>query len=251
MLPEHDPLRETGTDPFIRAVLSLVQLPIAYGLGRAVFYGAILLGCRIHPCYDVEGVGVLLFAFPAGIVAGIAYWIAMAWRNMRLRRRLILDGAAALLGIAVYAVPLIIEMRAEAQSRAQAQTQAEWFAALKRGAHAPPGVPPPMFDVVDDGTSAVVTNKGPKRHFIALARVMPDRTASFGWRDCAMRALTVDGFEFHSLAPGESARFVLVPRCANAFAGAAIEYRVDTDPPVWWSDSAIATHEGRPYPPVK
>lgn len=244
---EHPSVGETGTAPLTRAVLTVIELPIAYGVGVAAFQGAIRLGCRLHPCYDVEGVAVLLVAFPAAVVAGIVYWYFVAWRNIALRTRVILDCAAALLGIAVYAVPRVNEMRAEAQERARAQT----YEALKRGAHAPPGVAPPMFDVVDEGASAVVTNKGPKRHFIALARVLPARTASSGWRSCPMRSPTVEGFEFHSLAPGESARYFLIPHCADEYAGAAIEYRVDTDPPVWWSDSAIAMYEGRPFPPVR
>jgi len=250
-MPELQPQHKTGTAPLGRAVLSVIEVPIACGVGYACFHAGYRLLCRVLPCYDVSGLWPAFLALLASIVLAVGYWIVMAWKGMPLRRRLFLDGAAALLGIGVYVVPQIIEMRAEALDRAQAQMQAGWYEALKRDAHAPPGVPPPMLDVVDDGTSAVVTNKGPKRHFFALARVVPDGTASRGWRRCAMTALTVGGFEFHTLAPGESARFVLDPRCANAFAGAAIEYRVDSDPPLWWSDSAIAEHEGRPFPPAR
>lgn len=249
-MPERKPIAETGTDP-ARVGLGLVELPIAFGLGHAVVVGLYKFGCRGHSCSDLGGLGPIMIGLAAGVVVGIAYLIAMAKIDMPLRRRAYLDGAAALLGIVVYAVPLIDEMRTDARNRAQAHARARWFEALKRDAHAPPGVAPPMLDVVDEGSSAFVTNKGPKRHFIALARVKPARSATAGWQSCGMRAVTVDGFEFHTLGPGESARFVLLPYCSSEYAGAAIEYRVDTDPPVWWSDSAIGLYEGRRFPPAQ
>ncbi len=59
--------------------------------------------------------------------------------------------------------------------------------------------------------------------------------------------------EFYTLNPGESARFFPDPACANSFTGAIIEYRVGYGPPEagWWSDSAIATPEGREQTPIR
>jgi hypothetical protein len=170
---------------------------------------------------------------------------------MPLRMRLMLDGAAALLAIVWYAVPQVKAMRAETDRRAyaieenrvRAQQRAEWIEALRQGAHAPPGVTPPMFDVVDDGRVVVATNRGPGRHAIAMARVMPDPRAPGGWRGCSMRNGRFGSPEFYTLEPVESARFFPDPACAAAFAGAVLEFRVGYGPPGqgWWSDAAIAT----------
>lgn len=253
--------RSSAYPPFVRLGLSLLELPIAFGVFFVVFQGGTVLGCRILPCSDVQGVAVLLLALPAAVVAGIAYWMAVALRRMPLRRRLMLDGAAALLAIVWYAIPQIKAMRAEAEDRAyaikesqaRAQQRAVWIEALKQGAHAPPGVTPPMFDVADDGHVVTATNRGPGRHAIAMARVMPDPAAPGGWRGCTMRNGRYGSPEFYTLDPGESARFFPDPACAKAFTGALIEYRVGYGPPEagWWSDSAIATPEGRKQTPIR
>jgi len=253
--PGAEPERSSASPPFVRLGLSLLELPIAGGVGFVVFQAVAILGCRIHPCYDVQGVAVLMVAFPAAVIAALAYWIVMVRKRMPLRRRLMLDGAAALLAIVWYAVPQVKAMRAEAENRAyaleqskvRAEQRAAWIDSLKSGAHAPPGVTPPMFDVVDDGRVVIATNRGPGRHAIAMARVLPDPRAPGGWRGCSMRNGRYGSPEFYTLDPGESARFFPDPACATEFAGAVIEYRVGNGPPDtgWWSDSAIATPEGR------
>jgi len=248
------PSRVADTVAF-RLGLALLELPIALGVAYAVFVGGYTLGCRIQPCYDLQGLGVMLVALPIGILVGIAYWIVAVKMDKRLNRRLLWDGGALAVAAAAFLVPQYVahvEASRQAARGQLLQQQAEfrrklWIDTMRQEAHGPPGTVPPRLEVVDEGSAAVVTNLSTQGRSISLGRVVQDPAAPGGWRGCAM--VSDDKWASYDpwLAPKQSVRYVLDRTCADAFAGAPIEYRVGSEREGggWWSDSAFATPEGR------
>ena len=241
---------------FQRVAFSLVEVPIAFGVGFAAFVGVYALACSIAHCVDVSGAGWALLGLAIGVVLGVAYWFVAMGMGTRVRRRLVWDGFAILVGIAGYAVPQLMSELATARYAAQAAKSNQeyvarrlaWIESLKSRAHGPPGEVPPMLAIIDDGTAAVVTNTSSTvRRTVALARVVPDAVLPGVFKSCGMYSDGPHAYHRYSMAPGETMRFRPDPGCAGAFAGAAIEYRVGNDPrdEGWWSDSAFTAPEGR------
>jgi len=137
----------------------------------------------------------------------------------------------------------------EAAERNETAAREAWIAALRQNpnGHGPPGVVPPMLEVVDEGRSVRVTNTTQEWLTVALARVLQDNQRE--WLACPL--LTVgehaDYYRF-SIGPGRTAQYAPVPDCAAGFEGAPLEYRVGDPLPNqigWWSDTAFAVPKGR------
>ena len=106
MLPNPD-LRANlpaGPSPLARNILSLLEFPIALGVAFAVFVEAFIFGCNVYPCRDLATIVPAIWSVVAGIVAGIAWWIAAIAMGKRMQLRLTWDGIAAFVGIANLAV---------------------------------------------------------------------------------------------------------------------------------------------------
>jgi hypothetical protein len=238
-----------------RVLLSLFEIPIAIGLGFAAFSGVYGLGCSFSHCVDLGGLPWLVAGAVAGLGVAVCYWLAMLRSGTALRRRLIWDGVALVIGIASYAVPITLSHRAEARSVQAAKEAADlrahqrvaWIESLKANAHGATGEVPPMLSVEDDGAIVAVTNHSDTWKTVALAKVLPNPAASDGWYGCAMYSETDQRYYRYSIGPRQTVRYRLDPACAVAFSGAAIEYRVGDGPGEdgWWSDSAFATPDGR------
>lgn len=239
---------------FIRLLMGLVELSVAFGVGWLVdyqFYEAVRNGHEL----SVAGVFVFLLALCAGVVAAIIFfWIVHARSNFKtwLILNVLVIGA-----IAIWLVRPLAQKDALRQERVAAQHQVEidsdkryaaWVEQLKISTnHGPPGAVPPMLKVEDDGTTIQVQNLAEKRVSLALGRVRQDPTAPDGWKWCGAyadrppsRPSAVD------LNPGEMAIFRLYENCAEEFKSAPIEYRVggwrwinSSDEIGWWSDSAF------------
>jgi hypothetical protein len=132
-----------------------------------------------------------------------------------------------------------------------------FFEALRRvGNHGPPGQVPAVLRVQDEGTDAEVEllDTLPEQYPVALARVLPDPVAPKGWRGCPLEVAGAQrAHGAFLLRPRAPVRFILPAACAEAFRDAPLEYRVGTwkigsESPGWWSDSAIAVPEGWPEP---
>lgn len=236
--------------PMQRLGLSLVEVPIAIGLGFAAFWGVYALGCAITHCVDMSGVGWALLGVIVGLAIGIAYWIAMLRMAPRLPVRLMLDAMALAIGLGAYLIPGILSERSNARGvaaiaksyQSMHQQRANWIKSLKAHSHGAPGEVPPMLSVVDEVEGAVVTNVSSRSISVGLARVLPDPTGPGGWRACQMSPVDMPYFQ-PTIDPQKSVHYQLTPACRQKFAGAPIEYRVGNGPPQdgWWSDSAIAT----------
>jgi hypothetical protein len=238
-----------------RVGLSLVEIPIALGLGFAAFCGVYWLGCSFSHCVDLSGLPWLIAGLVAGLVVAVIYWRAMLRRGPPFRRRLICDGVALAIGLASYIVPVTVsrmeEARAVEASNAAARERAlqrdAWIASLKSRAHGAPGEVPAMLSIVDEGAVVTVTNVTGGWKAVALAKVVPNATAPGGYYGCAMYSETSPCYYRYSIGPRQSVRYRLDSACAVAFANAVIEFRVGDGPgdDGWWSDSAFASPDGR------
>jgi len=137
----------------------------------------------------------------------------------------------------------------ETAERSEADARERWIAALRQNpnGHGPPGVVPPMLEVVDEGRAVHVTNTTQEWLTVALARVLQNNQGE--WLACPL--LTVgehaDYYRF-SIGPGHTAQYAPVRDCAAGFEGAPLEYRVGDPLPNqigWWSDTAFAVPKGR------
>jgi hypothetical protein len=256
------PARPRWQSVLLQLALSVPELVIALGFGFAAFVGAMALGCRVvgvSVCDSAGGLAVVVVAMGTGILVGVGYWLlALALGLTGLRRaRYGLDAVAAVLGVATYGMlwwqdhGAIAAARAaaEAASRNEAAAAEAWIAALRQNpdGHGPPGVVPPMLEVVDEGRNVHVTNTTQEWLTVALARVLQDNQRE--WLACPL--LTVgehaDYYRF-SIGPGRTAQYAPLPDCAAGFEGAPLEYRVGDPLPNetgWWSDTAFAVPKGR------
>ena len=87
-----------------RMAASVLELLIAIGVFKAALFASYRLGCLVHPCYDLQGLGVLVYAVPFAAIVAIAYWVVALLMGVNWRRRLMLDGVAALVAIAGFVV---------------------------------------------------------------------------------------------------------------------------------------------------
>jgi hypothetical protein len=88
-----------------RALLSVIELPIALGVAFATFVFFSLAGCRWAHCVDISGLPWYLGGALLGIVVAVAFWVKMMRLRDRFRPRLILDAIAILIGVAGYVLP--------------------------------------------------------------------------------------------------------------------------------------------------
>jgi hypothetical protein len=245
----------------IQLALSIPELAIAGGFGFAAFWGATAFSCRLAPAI-CDSAGGLVFVI-AGIVVGIlcagCYWVAALALGLagKTRVRYTLDAVVAAVAAVTYGSLVWQAERATAASVAAAETAARneaiarerWIAALQQNpdAHGPPGVVPPMLEVVDDGRSVRVTNTTSEWLTVALARVLQDNQGA--WHACPLLTVgEVSDYYRFSIGPGNSADYAPLPGCAAGFDGAPLEYRVG-DPVLdragFWSDTAFAVPNGR------
>jgi hypothetical protein len=194
-----------------------------------------------------------------GALVGAGYWVlALVLGLAGVRRaRYALDVVAAVVAAATYgglwwqahSAEVAARVAAETAARNEAAAAEAWIAALRQSpnGHGPPGVVPPMLEVVDDGRGVQVTNITQEWLTIALARVQQDDQGH--WHACPLLTVgEVSDYYRFSIGPGGSARYAPLPDCAAAFAGAPLEYRVGDPLPNrtgWWSDTAFAVPKGR------
>ena len=245
----------------LQLALSVPELAVAAGLGFAVFTVTTMLGCRsLSPiCDSAGGLAVVVVALVLSLLVASGYWIVALALGLarRPRARYALDALVAAVAIANVGVLMWREHSAaatyraerEAAERSEAAARELWIAALQQNpnGHGPPGVVPPMLEVVDDGRNVHVTNTTQEWLTVALARVLQNNQRE--WLACPL--LTVgehsDYYRF-SIGPAQSARYAPLPDCAAGFDGAPLEYRVGDPLPNatgWWSDTAFAVPKGR------
>ena len=88
-----------------RALLSVLELPIAVGLAFGIFVLFSLAGCHWAHCVDVSGLPWDLGGALLGIVVAVAFWVKMMRLRDRFRERLVADAIAILIGVAGYVLP--------------------------------------------------------------------------------------------------------------------------------------------------
>jgi len=255
------PARPRWQRLLLQLALSVPELAVAAGLGFAVFTITMVLGCRaLSPaCDSAGGLAVVVVGLVASLLVASGYWISALGLGLagRRRTRYALDAVVAAVAVTNVAVLWWQEHSAMAAARDAAETSARneaaaaemWIAALQQNpdGHGPPGVVPPMLEVVDDGRGVRVTNTTQEWLTVALARVLQNNQRE--WLACPL--LTVgehaDYYRF-SIGPGHTAQYAPVPDCAAGFDGAPLEYRVGDPLPNatgWWSDTAFAVPKGR------
>jgi hypothetical protein len=250
-------------------VLALLEFVGACALCGMVIARYAADDCSGYACAILYAVVV----FPGSILGAL---LLLAVRNLLLREmrtRLMVDTVAVLLALVWWNVGQRVEehqARVEYQQgesvraieRAAAGTEDHYgrnrfFDALRRvGNHGAPGQVPAVVRVHDDGTEVEVEllDALGEHYPVAVARVMPDPGSRKGWRGCPMVAAGAQrAHGAFLLRPREPVRFTLPLSCAGAFRDAPIEYRIGTwkigsESPGWWSDSAIAVPEGWPEP---
>jgi len=241
--------------------LSVPELAIAGGFGFAVFWGATALGCRaLYPvCDSTGGLAIVVVALVVSILVASGYWVLALVLGLagRRRARYGLDALAAVLASATYgglmwrehSIEAAYRNEREAAERSEAAAREAWIAALRQNpdGHGPPGVVPPMLEVVDDGRGAEVTNTTQEWLTVALARVWQNDQGV--WRACPLLTVgEVSDYYRFSIGPDQTARYAPLPDCAAGFEGAPLEYRVGDPLPNatgWWSDTAFAVPNGR------
>jgi hypothetical protein len=233
--------------------LSLLELPIAAGMGFLACWGFATTACAVAKCQDLQGIPYLLMGAVAGVIVAIGFWATAFAIRRRRRRRLIWDGAALLALLTSGALVAWTSYRERAAHEAEIAHQQQqftdlrnaWIDRLRHSAHGPPGVVPPMLRVILEGTTVMVTNASEQELVVTLARVLPDAEAPGGWRACTLR---VPSGTPPSIAPGKSLRYEDNATCDAAVLNGPLEYRVGHDhrDVGWWSDSAFAAPDGRP-----
>jgi hypothetical protein len=271
--PNRQPEIVEGPSAWARlgAPLALIEFVGACVLTGLVAAHFALAGCSSHGCAILFAVVVL----PASVIGGL---VLVGLRNLlvrEMRTRVMIDVVLAMavlvwwnIGQRVAENQARLELQQEqsmrAIERAAAGTEDHWgrnrfLEALRRaGSHGPPGQVPAVLHVQDDGIAAEVEllDTLADRYPVGLARVLPDAAAPQGWRGCPMEA--ADAPRAHGaflLRPRVPVRFMLPAACASAFRDAPLEFRVGSwkigsDSPGWWSDSAIAVPGGWPAPPA-
>lgn len=246
----------------VQLALSVPELAIAFGLGFATFVGAMALGCRVvgtSVCDSAGGLAVVIVGLIASLFVAGGYWMLALTLGLagRRRTRYVLDAVMAVVGIGTYAglawrehsEQAAYTAAAEEAARSEAAAREAWIAALRQNpdGHGPPGVVPPMLEVVDDGRGAEVTNTTQEWLTVALARVRQDNQGE--WRACPLLGVGSSGSYYrYSIAPGQAKTYAPLPDCAPGFEGAPLEYRVGDpvrDVTAWWSDTAFAVPNGR------
>jgi hypothetical protein len=213
------------------------------------------------------------FAGLVGLIGGcISYWLLSRELDDGPRPIGVLDAIAVAIFIFAFVIPLSVERAdekrehqlREAQRRVAererdeyvAQRKAEAMTKLRRlGRFAEPGIVPPDFEVVDQGSSVSVTNRGEKSTSISLSRVLRDSETPTGWKGCALWTGGPHGhgrYYGHYINPGMTLSFSMYDGCLEEFRDAPLEYRVgeptmegEAGDRAWWSESAFASPDGR------
>ncbi len=88
--------------------LALIEIPIALGLGFAIFVATWALGCQlISRCYDTSGAGWALLGALGAVVGGGVFWFKVVRMDARSRRRRTWDTVAIVLAMTAYVLPQI------------------------------------------------------------------------------------------------------------------------------------------------
>ena len=100
-----------------RMLLSLLEIPVALGVGFAVYVAFATAGCAWARCVDLSGLPWFLGGALLGLAAAIVFWIKMMRLHDRFRTRLVVDAVAIVVGVAGYVLPQVAGWRAEAEAR--------------------------------------------------------------------------------------------------------------------------------------
>ena len=96
--------------------LALIEIPIALGLGFAIFVATWTLGCQVvSRCYDTSGAGWALLGALGAVVGGGVFWFKVVRMDARSRRRRTWDTVAIVLAMAAYVLPQVEGWLAAAQ----------------------------------------------------------------------------------------------------------------------------------------
>ena len=88
--------------------LALIEIPIALGLGFAIFVATWTLGCQVvSRCYDTSGAGWALLGALGAVVGGGVFWFKVVRMDARSRRRRTWDTVAIVLAMAAYVLPQV------------------------------------------------------------------------------------------------------------------------------------------------
>ncbi|MEO7058011.1 MAG: hypothetical protein ABI281_10825 [Caldimonas sp.] len=88
--------------------LALIEIPVAIGLGFAIFVATWTLGCRvISRCYDTSGAGWAILGMLGAVMGGGIFWFKVVRMDARSSKRRNWDTAAVVLAMAAYTLPQI------------------------------------------------------------------------------------------------------------------------------------------------
>jgi hypothetical protein len=258
-------------------LLSRLQQLLALGVGVLCFYRVTQwIGNNLRGEWGFAGVGVLLAVMFVGLICGMGFHFATEFllRYLPRWKTLMAINGVALLAIGVgLLAPIQQSLAAKAEVKRQALQRLKqarpmpvdassstlprwhqnWRERMHRtGAHAAPGVVPPMLTVEDKGGTVLISHHHGRALYVALARVRLSGTGA--WAGCRLvppvdkwgrRYIENWGNQLrvsYHIKPGKMIRFELHPDCAVDYADAPIEYRVGVyaDRDGWWSDSALA-----------
>ena len=107
---------DPGTEPK-RVLLSLLEFPVALGVGFAVYVAFYSAGCKWAHCVDLSGLPWFAGGALLGLAAVIIFWVTVMRLFDRFRLRLAVDAIAILVGVAGYVLPQIDGWRAEAEAQ--------------------------------------------------------------------------------------------------------------------------------------
>lgn len=248
--------------------LSLAHTLVGFGVALLVGYRLVLwVRENVHGELGFGGLAVLLVIFVVALLAAVLFHVATGLVLHQAPRWTVLVGmdlAAVLVIWFGIALPMQRAEEAEARARQQAAAQREaelrqenkqrqWQEGLRaQGAHGAPGVVPPMLDVQDEGATVRITNKSPKKLYVALARVRPRPDTAGGWEGCRMMAHPSTQWTYerwnrslrksYRVDAGATLAFEIDRSCPAGFGAAPVEYRVGgmSQPVAWWSDSALS-----------
>ena len=100
-----------------RVLLSLLEIPVALGVGFAVYVAFATAGCAWAHCVDLSGLPWFLGGALLGLAAAIVFWVKVMRLHDRFRARLVVDAVAIIVGVAGYVLPQVDGWRAEAAAR--------------------------------------------------------------------------------------------------------------------------------------
>jgi hypothetical protein len=219
-------------------LIFLVAMPFVFALGVLAYALAVAVPFHLAVKHDSKPAMLVFLALNA--VALLVMYAGMVQPIREANEAEARQKAAA--------AAELEQRRAAQEVKRQAELR-EWLRELQAsGAYGPPGAVPPMLKVEDDGLLARVTKLGSGDIPVQLDRIRRAADGSPAVR-CPMTVVDRVGVAYQAgtnlfyLFPQKDYVFTAAPKCAEAFKGAPLEFRVGGTHPAyragWWTETAL------------